>query len=136
MSWQKRFTNILFSIGLGAGLLIAQICNVACIAANCTQEKQVTAPTSQSSNHCHNTDSIPQEPERQDDSHQCQNHDLTVLLAASELPVDLTGQLNWQAVELVPDCFHLVFSPQPKERIHITSLRSPPPLPRRLNLRI
>jgi hypothetical protein len=138
MIWQKRFLNLIFSIGLGAGVLFAQICNVVCIAANCAgEEKVVKTETPKPSSHCHqSTPAKSQESEPANDSHHCQTHDLTILLAAADAQSNLSAQVDWQPVAILSAPFTLTFSPQPTARVRLSALRSPPRLPQRQILRI
>ncbi|HEX4946217.1 MAG TPA: hypothetical protein VFZ34_06125, partial [Blastocatellia bacterium] len=92
----------------------------------------VTTKMPESSIHCHNSEAPP--PPK--DSHNCQTHDLTFLLAASDAKSLVTAQPDWQPVAVLPTRIEWVFSSQPMERVRLSALRSPPRLPQRLNLRI
>jgi hypothetical protein len=132
MSFERRYIKYFFSLCLSAGLLVAQICNVVCIAGGCTDEKKVVAPTT---SHCHEaSSSSPSEPSPE--THSCPNHDLTVLLSASSSILDTIGHLDWHPVAFIPARLEIVFTQQRPERVRFSALRSPPRIPQRLILRI
>jgi hypothetical protein len=126
-----------FALGLSAGLLFAQICNVVCLAVNCADEKNVVKETPNTSSHCHNSQApASQDPAPQHKSHNCQTHDLTVLPATSDSPSTISAQSDWQAAASLPALQSFVFSPSPMTRVWLSALRSPPRLPQRAVLRI
>ncbi len=128
----RRYMKIVFAFGLSAGVLFAQLCQVVCLAANCTNPKPVPTTTT---NHCHSTSSQPESPH---ESHNCQNHDLMLLLSASETAglSDHCQANDSFAAALVPAQSAFVFLRQRLERARFSSLRSPPRTPLRLILRI
>jgi hypothetical protein len=135
MTRARRSTSFIFSIGLSAGLLFAQICQVVCLAASCANEKP--APTS-SSAPCHSVPNAPQ-PAPPDESHNCQNHELLLLSALEIAGTTLSDNGESgpsSAFAIVPAYAALIFMQQRMERTRFSSLRSPPRLPQRLILRI
>jgi hypothetical protein len=128
----QQWLHSLGSVALATGLLVAQLCNVICVASACAAEKTV-ASQPQPTQHCHQSASQP-EPPPEPESHRCWNHDFTVFLAAS---VDDTSKLSESLhVALLPVTALSFYRPHATARVRLSALRSPPRLPQQRILRI
>jgi hypothetical protein len=100
MRKSKRWLTILHSVLLAAGLFCAQVCQVVCTAALCSNQVQTAQPEPEHA-HCHQSkqpveETLPESlPTAPGSSHDCQQHPVLQSLLSDTQLIKVSPQTDW-----------------------------------------